>query len=117
MIPGRMDAALDRVTRVRGVRGAMLVSSDDGLVVAEALMEGVRGNAVAALAASLATRLGRAMDAAGAGEQRFVHLAAAKGKLLLMPAPAGMLLVALTDQRANVGLARLEMQQAVEGLA
>lgn len=117
MIPGRLDAALDRITRVRGVRGAMLVSQDDGLVVAESLMEGIRGNAVAALAASLATRLGRAGDAAGTGAQRFVHLAAERGGLLLMPAAEGLLLVTLTDRQVNVGLARLEMQQAMQELA
>jgi predicted regulator of Ras-like GTPase activity (Roadblock/LC7/MglB family) len=117
MMPRRLEAALDRITRVRGVRGAMLVSLDDGLVVAESLMEGIRGNAVAALAASLATRLGRAAGAAGAGTERFVHLAAERGGLLLMPAVEGLLLVTLTDHRVNVGLARLEMQQAIEELA
>ena len=30
-----MSTALDLITRVRGVRGAMLVSADDGIVVAE----------------------------------------------------------------------------------
>jgi predicted regulator of Ras-like GTPase activity (Roadblock/LC7/MglB family) len=117
MIPGRLAAALDRITRVRGVRGAMLVAQDDGLVVAESLMEGIRGNAVAALAASLATRLGRAADAAGAGTQRFVHVAAERGGLLLMPVPEGLLLVTLTDRQVNVGLARLEMQRALGDLA
>ena len=34
-----MSTALDLITRVRGVRGAMLVSADDGIVVAEQLME------------------------------------------------------------------------------
>jgi predicted regulator of Ras-like GTPase activity (Roadblock/LC7/MglB family) len=116
MMPERLNLALDRITRVRGVRGAMLVSQDDGLVVAESLMEGIRGNAVAALAASLAGRLRRAAAAGGAGTQRFVHLAAERGGLLLMPGPEGLLLVTLTDRRVNVGLARLEMQQAVEEL-
>ena len=32
MRPERMQVALDRITRVRGVRGAMVVSADDGLV-------------------------------------------------------------------------------------
>jgi predicted regulator of Ras-like GTPase activity (Roadblock/LC7/MglB family) len=117
MMPQRLEAALDRITRVRGVRGAMLVSLDDGLVVAESLMEGIRGNAVAALAASLANRLGRAAGAAGGGTQRFVHLAAQRGGLLLMPGVEGLLLVTLTDHRVNVGLAHLEMQQALEDLA
>jgi len=117
MTPEQLAAALDRVTRVRGVRGAMLVSADDGLVVSESLMEGIRGNAVAALAASLATRLRRAAAAADAGEQRFVHMAAAAGALLLMPANEGLLLVAVADGQVNVGLARLEMQRALEHLA
>ena len=34
---------LDRVTRVPGVRGALLVAGADGLVVAEQLMDGVDG--------------------------------------------------------------------------
>ena len=48
------EAALRGITSVRGVRGAMVVAGADGLVVAESLMEGIKGAAVAALAASLA---------------------------------------------------------------
>lgn len=116
MTPERLDAALDRVTRVRGVRGAMLVSADDGLTVAEALMEGIRGNALAALAASLAARLGRAAEASGAGRERFLHVAAEQGALLLLPVSDGLLLVAIADRDVNVGLTRLEMQRAGEAL-
>jgi predicted regulator of Ras-like GTPase activity (Roadblock/LC7/MglB family) len=112
----RLYPALDRITRVRGVRGAMVVSAEDGLVVADALMEGIRGNAVAALAGSLAARLGRAAVAAGAGQQRFVHLTAEGGTLLLLPAADGLLVVAVTDPEVNVGLARLEMQRAAEDI-
>jgi predicted regulator of Ras-like GTPase activity (Roadblock/LC7/MglB family) len=117
MKPERLYPALDRITRVRGVRGAMVVSAEDGLVVADALMEGIRGNAVAALAGSLAARLARAGAAAGAGEQRFVHLAADGGALLLLPGSDGLLIVAVTDHQVNVGLARLEMQRAAEDIA
>jgi predicted regulator of Ras-like GTPase activity (Roadblock/LC7/MglB family) len=109
----RFVRVLDVVTRVRGVRGAMLVSADDGLVVAESLMEGVRGNALAALAAALARRLGRAAEATGAGDTTFVHLEAERGALLSVPAGQGMLLVTITDAGVNVGLARLEMLRAV----
>ena len=76
-----MSTALDLITRVRGVRGAMLVSADDGLIVAEQLMEGIKGGAVAALAASLAGRLRCAMEAAGVGTSVFWHLQAEKGAL------------------------------------
>lgn len=106
--------ALDRVTQVRGIRGAMLVAGDDGLIVAESLMEGVRGNAVAALAASLAKRFRRAAEAAGAGLPRFMHLQAAQGSLIAVPAPNGVLVVAVADADINVGLARLEMMRAAE---
>jgi len=113
----RLNPALDRITRVRGVRGAMVVSADDGLVVADALMEGIRGNAVAALAGSLAARLGRAAAVTDAGGQRFVHLAAEGGALLLLAGSEGLLIVAVTDHHVNVGLARLEMQRAAEEIA
>ena len=48
---------LDELTRIPGVRGALVVSREDGLVVADSLMESVDGKAVAALAASLTGRM------------------------------------------------------------
>ena len=51
------QTALDRVTRVPGVRGALVVAATDGLVVAEQLMDGVDGQAAAALTGSLVGRL------------------------------------------------------------
>jgi predicted regulator of Ras-like GTPase activity (Roadblock/LC7/MglB family) len=109
--------ALEGITHVRGVRGAMLVAGDDGLVVAETLMEGVRGNAVAALAASLAQRFRRAADTAACGRPQFLHLQASAGSLLVALAPNGMLLVVVADADINVGLARLEMLKAAEAVA
>lgn len=108
--------ALDTITRVPGVRGAMLVAGDDGLVVAESLMEGVRGNAVAALAASLAKRMRRAMLGAGAGPPHFLHLQGQQGTLIVVPAPDGVLVVTVADSNVNVGLARLEMLRAAEAI-
>jgi len=104
--------ALDLVTRVPGVRAAMLVSGDDGLIVAEQLMEGVKGSAVAALAASLAMRLRHAMEAAGLGASQFWHLQAENGALLVVPGASGVLVVAVTAPGVNVGLVRLELLKA-----
>jgi len=111
-----MNNALDLVTRVRGVRGAMLVSADDGLVVAEQLMEGIKGSAVAALAASLAERLRRAMEAAGIGTSVFWHLQADQGTLLVVPAASGILVVAVAEPDVNIGLVRLELLRAGEAI-
>jgi predicted regulator of Ras-like GTPase activity (Roadblock/LC7/MglB family) len=107
---------LDLITRVRGVRGAMLVAGDDGLVVAEQLMEGIKGAAVAALAASLAGRLRRAMEAAGVGAGVFWHLQAAQGALLVVPAASGIIVVAVAEPDINIGLVRLELLRAAEAV-
>lgn len=111
-----VSRALDLVTRVRGVRGAMIVSSDDGLVVAEQLMEGIKGATVAALAASLANRLRRAMEATGVKESVFWHLQCDQGALLVVPAASGLLVVAVADPAVNVGLVRLELLRAAEAV-
>jgi len=108
--------ALDHVTRVRGVRGAMVVAGDDGLVVAEQLMEGIRGSAVAALAASLAQRLRKAMEAAGVATSLFWHLQCEQGALLVVPAASGVLLVAVAAPDVNIGLVRLELLRAAEAV-
>ena len=110
----QLQRALDRVSRVRGVRGSMWVAAEDGIPVAQLLMEGVRGKAVAALAASLARKVSGAAAATGAGRVRFVQLEAAGGTLLVAPAAQDLLIVALADSRVNVGLARLEMIRAAE---
>jgi predicted regulator of Ras-like GTPase activity (Roadblock/LC7/MglB family) len=114
-----MSSALELVTRVRGVRGAMLVSADDGLVVAEQLMEGIKGSAVAALAASLAGRLRRAMEAAGIGTSVFWHLQGDKGALVVVPGggrEGGILVVAVAEPDVNIGLVRLELLRAAEAM-
>jgi len=110
-----VSKALDLITRVRGVRGAMLVSAEDGLVVAEQLMEGIKGGAVAALAASLAGRLRRAMEAAGTGTSVFWHLQAEQGAILVVPGgTGGILVVAVAEPDVNIGLVRLELLRAAE---
>jgi predicted regulator of Ras-like GTPase activity (Roadblock/LC7/MglB family) len=78
---------LERITRVPGVRGAMLVSVRDGLMVSDHLVESLKGAAVAALAASLAQRVSRVLSAAGAGQPAFWHLHASDGAILAVAAP------------------------------
>ena len=85
-------------------------------MVAESLMEGVAGDAVAALAASLCRRLGTAIDATGYDTATFLHLQASEGALMVVPAGSDMLLVAVGGNDVNAGLTRIEMLQAVEQL-
>jgi predicted regulator of Ras-like GTPase activity (Roadblock/LC7/MglB family) len=109
-----MKQAIDRITRVSGVRGALVVTGDDGLIVADAVMEDVRSHAVAALAASLMARMSRACHSAGVGPPHFVHLQSQNGTLLVMPASREVVVVVVADRNVNVGMVRLEMHQALE---
>lgn len=108
---------LEGITRVPGVRGAMLVSVKDGLLVSDHLVEGVQGAAVAALAASLAQRVNRALAAAGAGAPAFWHLHASDGAILAVAAPEDLLVVAITAPDVNAGLVRLELLRAAEAVS
>ena len=106
------QAALDRVTRVPGVRGALVISAADGLVVAEQLMDGVDGRAAAALTGSLVARLTRTAESAGLRPPAFIHLRADSGGVLAAPGADDLVLVAVVAPDANLGLARLEMLEA-----
>jgi predicted regulator of Ras-like GTPase activity (Roadblock/LC7/MglB family) len=111
------QTALDRVTRVPGVRGALVIAAADGLVVAEQLMEDVDGQAVAALAGSLVLRLARTAESAGLGRPRFLHLRGDAGSVLAAPGADDLVLVAVVGPDANLGLARLELLEAAGRLA
>jgi predicted regulator of Ras-like GTPase activity (Roadblock/LC7/MglB family) len=106
------QAALERITRVPGVRGALIASTGDGLVVAEQLMHGIDGRAAAALTGSLVARLARTAAGAGLRPPVFIHLRGDGGSILAAPGPQELVLVAVAGPDANLGLARLEMLDA-----
>ena len=90
-----------------GGRGALVVSRDDGLVVADALMDGVDGHAVAALAASLAAGMRGVTSVLGQPEPVLLVRGGTEGMLLLAPGPSGLLLVAVAGSEVNVAELRL----------
>jgi len=106
------QAVLDRVTRVPGIRGALVIAATDGLVVAEQLMDGVDGPAAAALTGSLVGRLVRTADGAAMRPPTFIHLRGEDGSVLAALGPEDLVLVAVVGPDANLGLARLEMIDA-----
>lgn len=106
--------ALESLTGIPGVRGAMLANRDEGIVVAEAVMEDVDSGALAALASSLARRLETAALAARGGAAGFLHLQATNGALFVAPAGPELLLIVIADKGVNVGRARLEMSRVAE---
>jgi predicted regulator of Ras-like GTPase activity (Roadblock/LC7/MglB family) len=108
---------LEGLTRVPGVRGALVVSLEDGLVVGEASMAGVDAPAAAALAGSLAVHTAGAATAVGFTAPGVIHLEAADGGLLAIPLADGLLLMAIADSDANVGLLKLALRHAGERIA
>lgn len=106
---------LEALTRLRGIRGALVVSGDDGLVVAESLIGGLKGGPLAAIAATLAGRAAELAGRSGFGAPRFLHLQADDGALLVAPA-ADLLLVAIAGRDVPIGLLRLEMLRTAERL-
>jgi predicted regulator of Ras-like GTPase activity (Roadblock/LC7/MglB family) len=103
---------LAALARQRGVLGAMVVSEDDGLIVDSNLQIGVRGTAVAALTASLYRKARLAAEASRFGGTSFLQLEAERGHVCAVGRD-GLVLVAVAESRANVGLIRVEMLRAL----
>lgn len=104
-----LAAILGPIRETRGVRGALVVSRADGLVVSSALAPGVNGAAVAALSASLARRIDTLSVALGHERPPLFELAGSEGSLLAAPASGELLLVAVTSREVD----RERVHQAV----
>lgn len=113
----REQAALNEVTRVPGVESAMLISLEDGIVVAEAALEGQDTAAAAALAARLAVRLAALPRVLGHPPFSLVLLQAEGGQLFAAPGGEGLLLAAVTAPDVNIGQVRLALLDAAGQLS
>jgi predicted regulator of Ras-like GTPase activity (Roadblock/LC7/MglB family) len=109
-------AVLDSLTRQRGVRASLVVSAIDGIAIDSNLQIGQDGSRVAALAASLYRKARRSAMAAGLGSTGFMQLEAESGRLCIIGGDE-VVLVAVADPEANVGLIRMEMLRAAETIA
>src|SRR5688500_17318746 len=89
--------AVERLSRINGVRGAMLVDAEAGLPVTAELAEGVSGTAVAALASSLFRRTAQASDSAAFGKLVTLQLEAEEGHVIAVD--AGDLIVVVIAAR------------------
>lgn len=101
------QGALREVTGVAGVRGALIVSADDGLVIAETAMDDLATADVAALSAALVSRAIRTTTAMQADVPHSVHLAAENGVMIAVAGPAPLWLVAIARNDAELGRLRL----------
>lgn len=109
----RFADALARLSRVPGVRGAIIVEPDTGVPVVAEVEASTSAQALAALAAALFQRTGRASDAAGFGTLNRLQLDAEGGRVLMAGA-GDLVLVVLVADDGQLGMVRLEMQRAAE---
>jgi predicted regulator of Ras-like GTPase activity (Roadblock/LC7/MglB family) len=111
-----LTTILSALTRQRGVTGSLLVDEADGVIIDATLHVGVKGSAFAALAASLYRKARLSAIAARLGAVGFMQLEAEKGRLCAV-GRNGLVLIAIARRDANVGLIRVELLRAAEGLA
>jgi uncharacterized protein len=109
-------AAVEKLSRIPGVLGALIVEKDSALPVVAELSEGVNGTAVAALAASLFRRTGQASETARFGSLATLQLEAEHGHVVVVDA-AELVLVIVAERDAQLGLVRLEAVRAAQSLA
>ncbi len=107
MTLGAWQQLLDSATAVPGVRGAVLVSVDDGLVIAESAMDTLPTAEVAALASALVQRTLRVSAAAAHRPPHSVRVSGDTGTLMAFAADDALWLVAVVDSSAEIGRLRL----------
>jgi predicted regulator of Ras-like GTPase activity (Roadblock/LC7/MglB family) len=117
MTPDAWGDALRELTGVSGVRGAMIISADDGLVVAETAMPELATADVAALCAALVSRAGRCTVAMRAAAPTSLHLVGEHGALLAVAGTAPLWLVAVARRDAELGRLRLLLRDFAAALS
>ena len=112
----QFTATLDRLSRITGVRGALIVEADAGVPILSELSTGVDGGAVAALASSLYQRTSRAANVVDYGSLKSLQLEAENGHVVVAGV-GDLLVVVLAERTAQLGMVRLEVSRAAEALA
>jgi predicted regulator of Ras-like GTPase activity (Roadblock/LC7/MglB family) len=104
------QTALREVTGIAGVLGAVIISAEDGLVVAETAMEDLATSDVAALSAALVMRASRCAGVMQAAVPQSLYLVGDRGALFAVAGPDALWLVAVARNDAELGRLRLLMR-------
>jgi hypothetical protein len=106
-----MYNVLSELNRTSGVKGSMLVGSD-GIIIAADIDTRLEDETVGAMAASIMSNVGRALERLKQQNPERVTIEADAGKIFLSDAGVGILAV-VTEPNVNVGLVRLEIKNAI----
>lgn len=108
--------AVQRLSRVEGVRGALIAEPGTAVPVVSELAHEVSGTALAALATALFRRTGQAARSGALGALQSLQLEAPNGHLIAVDA-GELVVIVLAEPGAALGLIRLEAHRAAESLA
>lgn len=106
-----VEKTLAMLTRIDGVRGAMVVDAEAGVPVASRLATGVQETALAAMSGVLFGRSDEASRSAGYGALGVLQLQA-EGGHMVMSGAGPLLVVVLTESDARLGLVRVQVARA-----
>jgi len=102
---------LNRLNKIEGVNGSLLIGKD-GIVVAADLGTETDENAVAAVGSQILSSLQGALNRMGMGDFRRFIITGSNGKVIMADA-SSVLLILLLDLDTNIGLAGVEVRQAI----
>lgn len=106
-----MYNVLGELNKTSGVRGSMVVGSD-GIIIAADLDSRLEDETVGALAASIVSNVGKALERLKQQNADRIMIESDAGKIFLNDAGVGILAV-ITEPEVNVGMVRLEIKNAV----
>lgn len=109
----KLSVVVDRLSRVPGVRGAAIVDAQAGVPIVAELADDIAPTALAALAGSAFRMSGRATEKADYGPLKTLQLEATDGMVVVSGA-GDLLVVAVAEAEAQLGLVRLEAARAAE---
>jgi predicted regulator of Ras-like GTPase activity (Roadblock/LC7/MglB family) len=110
------SSAVARLSRVAGVRGALVVDAETAVPIAAELKDGVNGTALAALASALYLRTAEATATAQFGAIESVQLEADDGHVIIVGTHE-LILIVITERAAQLGMVRIETRRVAAALA
>lgn len=110
------ERVLDRLSRIPGVRGAMIVDAEAGVPIVHEIAGADSDAVLAAFAASLRQRAELALAKPDLGPLNLLHLEADDGHLFVARS-GDWLVAALADAGAQIGQVRVEVRNVAAELA
>ena len=104
-----MQAVLERINQIKGVKGSSIVSPD-GIEIVSSFRTPVASDFISALVVSIQQAAGKIVAKAQSGKLAQTMIEASEGKFFVQVVELGYLVV-LADSQANTGLIRVEIAQ------